>query len=82
MLLNVCDIFEKRKKKYCLFKKYGIKYIDYKNASFLLKFLNEYGNILPSIYTGTSRKYQGKVAKAIKRARIIAILPFVCDNLR
>jgi len=71
-----------KKKKYCRFKKAGIKYIDYKDANFLLKFVNEQGKILPRRITGTSVKYQRKVAKAIKRARHLAIMPFVADLLK
>ncbi len=69
------------KKKYCRFKKNGIKYIDYKDANFLKKFLNEQGKILPRRITGTSLKYQRKVAQAVKRARHIAVLPYVVDGL-
>ncbi len=71
-----------KKKKYCRFKKSGIKYIDYKDGSFLLKFVNEQGKILPRRITGTSVKYQRKVAKAIKRARHLAIMPYVADLLK
>jgi small subunit ribosomal protein S18 len=73
---------EIRKDKYCRFKKSGIKFIDYKDASFLLKLVNEQGKILPRRITGTSKKYQTKVNKAIKRARHIAVLPFVGDMLK
>ncbi|MCB9262950.1 MAG: 30S ribosomal protein S18 [Flavobacteriales bacterium] len=69
-------------KKYCRFKKSGIKYIDYKNPEFLLKFVNEQGKILPRRLTGTSLKYQRKIAQAVKRARHIAVLPFVADGLK
>lgn len=70
------------RKKYCRFKKSGIKYIDYKDANFLLKFINEQGKILPRRLTGTSSKYQRKVAQAVKRARHLSILPFVADGLK
>ena len=73
---------EVKKKKYCRFKKSGIKYIDYKDADFLLKFVNEQGKILPRRLTGTSLKYQRKVGQAVKKARHLAILPFVGDMLR
>jgi small subunit ribosomal protein S18 len=73
---------QEQKKKYCRFKKHGIKYIDYKDAEFLLKFVNEQGKILPRRLTGNSLKYQRKVAKAIKRARHLALLPFVTDSLK
>ena len=73
---------EVRKKKYCRFKKAGIKYVDYKDPEFLKKFLNEQGKILPRRITGTSLKFQRKVAQAIKRARSIALLPYVTDLLK
>ena len=73
---------EVKRKKYCRFKKAGIKYVDYKDAEFLKKFLNEQGKILPRRITGTSLKFQRKVAQAIKRARHIALLPYVTDLLK
>ena len=73
---------EVRKKKYCRFKKASIKYVDYKDAEFLKKFLNEQGKILPRRITGTSLKFQRKVAQAVKRARSLALLPFVTDLLK
>ena len=73
---------EIKKKKYCRFKKNGIKYVDYKDPEFLKKFLNEQGKVLPRRITGTSLKYQRKVSTAIKRARQLALLPFVTDMLK
>ena len=73
---------EVKKKKYCRFKKSRIKYIDYKDPEFLKKFLNEQGKILPRRVTGTSLKYQRKVSTAIKRARHLALLPYVTDMLK
>ena len=73
---------EVKKKKYCRFKKNGIKYVDYKDPEFLRKFLNEQGKILPRRITGTSLKYQRKVSQAIKRSRMIALLPYVTDLLK
>ena len=73
---------EVRKKKYCRFKKAGIKYVDYKDPEFLQKFLNEQGKILPRRITGTSLKFQRKVAQAVKRARSLALLPYVTDLLK
>ncbi len=73
---------EVKKKKYCRFRKNGIKYVDYKDPEFLKRFLNEQGKILPRRITGTSLKYQRKVGKAIKRARQIALLPYVTDMLK
>ena len=73
---------DQQRKKYCRFKKNGIKYIDYKNADFLLAFVNEQGKLLPRRLTGTSLKYQKKVAQAVKRARHIALMPYVTDSLK
>lgn len=70
------------RKKYCRFKKMGIKYIDYKDASFLLKFVNEQGKLLPRRLTGTSLKYQRKVGQAVKRARHLGLMPYVTDSLK
>ena len=70
------------KPKYCRFKKNGIKYIDYKDANFLLKFVNDQGKVLPRRLTGTSLKFQRKVSQAIKRARHISLLPYVTDSLK
>lgn len=80
--LSQLDIEIKKEKRFCRFKKYGIKYVDYKDPDFLLKFVNEQGKILPRRITGTSLKYQRKVAKAIKRARHLALLPFEGDLLK
>lgn len=72
---------DKNRKKYCRFKKLGIKYVDYKDADFLKRFLNEQGKILPRRITGTSLKFQRRVAQAVKRARHLALLPYVTDNM-
>ena len=73
---------EIKKKKYCRFKKAKIKFIDYKDPEFLKKFLNEQGKILPRRITGTSVKYQKKVATAVKRARHLALLPYLTDFMK
>lgn len=73
---------EVRKKKYCRFKRAGIKYVDYKDPEFLKKFLNEQGKLLPRRITGTSQKFQRKVSVAVKRARSLALLPYVTDLLK
>ena len=73
---------EIKKKKYCRFKKAKIKFIDYKDPEFLKKFLNEQGKILPRRITGTSVKYQKKVATAVKRARHLALLPYLIDLMK
>lgn len=71
-----------KKEKYCRFKKNRIKYIDYKDPDFLLQFVNEQGKLLPRRITGTSLKYQRKVAQAIKRARHLGLMPYVTDLLK
>ena len=71
-----------KKKKYCRFKRSGIKYIDYKDPEFLKKFLNEQGKILPRRITVTSLKFQRRVARAVKRARHLALLPYVTDLMK
>ncbi len=70
------------RKKYCRFRRFGIKYIDYKDTDFLLQFVNEQGKILPRRITGNSLKYQRRMARAIKRARQLALLPYVTDLLK
>ncbi len=73
---------DENRKKYCRFKKNGIKFIDYKDASFLLKFVNDQGKVLPRRLTGTSLKFQRKVAQAVKRSRHIGLMPYVTDSLK
>ena len=80
--LSPVDIELRQNNKYCRFKKLGIKYIDYKDPEFLMRFLNEQGKILPRRITGNSLKFQRKLAIAVKRARQIALLPYVADNLK
>ena len=72
---------ERNRKKYCRFKKAGIKFVDYKDPEFLKKFLNEQGKIYPRRLTGNSLKMQRPVAQAVKRARHLALLPYVTDMM-
>ena len=71
-----------RRKKICNFCVDNVKYIDYKDADFLMYLVNEQGKILPRRLTGTSLKYQRKVSQAIKRARHLALMPYVGDMLK
>ena len=80
--LTPLDIETKKEAKYCRFKKNGFKYIDYKDANFLMYLVNEQGKILPRRLTGTSLKYHRKVAQAIQRARHLALMPDVGDMLK
>lgn len=56
--------------------------IDYKNASFLKGFLTERGKILPARISGNSCKHQRMIAHEIKKARMMALLPFTSTNAR
>lgn len=80
--LTPLNIETSKTKKYCRFKRAGIKYIDYKDADFLMGLVNEQGKLLPRRLTGTSLKYQRKVAVAVKRARHLALMPYVGDLLK
>ena len=80
--LSPVDIDKRNREKYCRFKKMGIKYIDYKDPDFLMRFLNEQGKILPRRITGNSLKFQRRLSVAVKRARQIALLPYVGDLLK
>ena len=80
--LSPVDVELQQQNKYCRFKKMGIKYIDYKDPVFLMRFLNEQGKLLPRRITGNSLKFQRKVAQAVKRARQLALLPYVSDLLK
>jgi len=69
-------------KKYCRFTRDKIKYIDYKDVKFLQRYVTEQGKIIPKRITGTSAKYQRQLALAVKRARHMALLPYVSDTVR
>ncbi|MCP4359883.1 MAG: 30S ribosomal protein S18 [Chloroflexi bacterium] len=65
------------RKKVCAFCVDRTKHIDYKQPDVLQRYMNEYGRIRPRRQTGTCAKHQRALAKAIKRSRHIALLPFV-----
>ncbi len=69
-------------KKFCRFTRNNIKYIDYKDIKLLQKYVTEQGKIIPKRITGTSAKYQRQLALAVKRARHMALLPYVSDTVR
>ncbi|MBZ0199292.1 MAG: 30S ribosomal protein S18 [Ignavibacteriaceae bacterium] len=73
---------ETKTKKVCRFTENNIKYIDFKDVKMLQKFTTEQGKIIPKRITGTSAKYQRELAKAIKRARHMALLPYVSDTVK
>ena len=70
--------YKKRKK--CPFTNAGAKGIDYKDVETLLQFITEKGKILPRRITGVTHHHQNLLKKAIKRARQVALLPFVADE--
>ena len=65
------------KQKVCYFCQHNIRDIDYKDTYTLRKFINSYKKIYPRKRTGTCSKHQRKLALAIKKSRIMALLPFV-----
>ena len=67
----------KRRKKVCFFTQNKFTHIDFKDVELLKKFITERGKILPRRVTGTSAKWQRPLAQAIKRARHMALIPFV-----
>ena len=69
----------KKRRKVCYFTQNKMTKIDFKDVDLLKKFITDRGKILPRRVTGTSAKYQRKLAAAIKRARHMALLPFVKD---
>ncbi|MCP3763080.1 30S ribosomal protein S18 [Domibacillus sp. A3M-37] len=70
----------RKRKKVCYFTSNGITHIDYKDVDLLKKFVSERGKILPRRVTGTSAKYQRRLTIAIKRSRMVALLPFVGEE--
>lgn len=71
--------YRSRKRKRCPFTAAGMTEIDYKDVDTLTKFITERGKILPRRITGVSAKHQKLLAEAIKRARLVALLPFVAE---
>ena len=68
-----------RRKKVCQFCADKTETIDYKDVEKLKKYVTERGKIMPKRITGTCAIHQREVTKAIKRARIVALLPYVAD---
>jgi small subunit ribosomal protein S18 len=59
-----------------------VAYIDYKDVEALKRFINEQGKILPRRITGVSARFQRQLTRSVKRARHLALLPFVADNIK
>ncbi len=71
-----------KRKKTCYFTENNIQFIDYKDEKMLRRFITERGKIIPRRISGTSAAHQRMLAEAIKRARHMAILPFVADSMK
>lgn len=71
-----------KKRRTCRFCEHGDIYIDYKDEKRLVRFVSEQGKIIPKRITGTCAKHQRQLVTAIKRARHLALLPFVSDAIR
>jgi len=69
----------KPRRKVCQFCVEKVQHIDYKDVLKLRKFTSERGKILPRRMTGTCAKHQRQLSTAIKRARTIALMPYVSD---
>lgn len=72
----------KRKKRICRFCEEGIVYIDYKDEKRLLRFTTDEGKIIPRRTSGTCARHQRQLVKAVKRARHLALIPFVAEITR
>jgi small subunit ribosomal protein S18 len=66
-----------RRRKYCKFCAEGVEKIDYKNIELLKPFVSERGRIIPRRISGVCSAHQRQLARAVKRARHLALLPFV-----
>lgn len=65
-----------RRKKFCRFTAEGVEEIDYKDLATLKQYISETGKIIPSRNTGTKARYQRQLARAVKYARFLALLPY------
>ena len=69
----------RKRKKICIFCADKVDFIDYKDTAMLRKFISERGKILPRRISGACAKHQRDINTAIKRARQVALLPYICD---
>ncbi|MCY3974966.1 MAG: 30S ribosomal protein S18 [Simkaniaceae bacterium] len=72
--------FGTRKRRSCPFVAAGAKTVDYKDVETLSRFITERGKILPRRITGVSHRFQKMLCEAVKRARHVALLPFVAED--
>lgn len=71
-----------KKRRVCRFCENDDIYIDYKDEKRLMRFVSEQGKIIPKRITGTCARHQRQLVQAIKRARHLALLPFVSETIR
>lgn len=71
-----------KKRRICRFCDNKEVHIDYKDEKKLIRFVSEQGKIIPKRITGTCAKHQRQLARAIKRARYLALLPYVSETVR
>jgi len=67
----------RRPKKPCPITEAGIRHVDYKDDRLLARFITDYGKIPPSRLSGVDARHQRQLAKSVKRARYLALLPYV-----
>lgn len=71
-----------KKKRICRFCENGVIYIDYKDEKKLIRFTTETGKIIPRRISGTCASHQRQLSRAIKRARQLALIPYIADRSR
>ena len=81
MAIKRKNIFAKSAKpRCCMFCVRQDKYVDYKDLRRIMKYISNFNRILPRRYTGTCLKHQKMLAVAVKRARIMGLLPFTTEH--
>ncbi len=75
-------MYKGKKKRNCPFEEAGIEYIDFKDEKLLKRYLTDQGKIISRHTSGASSKMQRRLALAVKRARHLALLPYVADFTR
>lgn len=73
---------QNKKRRSCRFCDNDETYIDYKDERRLSRFISEQGKIIPKRITGNCAKHQRQLVQAIKRARHLALMPFVSESIR
>jgi len=70
------------KKKYCKLCFEKVTFVDYKDERKLQRFITDHGKIVPRRVSGSCSRHQAQITRAIKRARVLALLPYTNDQLR